>query len=359
VEFVVTQNYAPTTTVKYADIALPITTHWERYGDLTQGFREMILWTSQVIDPLFEAKDDIWVARELGKRLGLDPDEIEPVSPKQNVFNMVAAATVIKQDGKTWEKLVTITPEDIKALGVEGEPQKGRIPIMEFKEQGIYQIPRHVGDNYGHIVLEAFRKDPDAYPIETQSGKLEIHSQALADAVNACGWTEIAPIPKYQKPIEGYEDTFKDWNKKIKGDYPLQFYDLHVLRHSHSSFANVPVLREAYTLDLIMNPMDAEPRGLKEGDTVLVRSCHGKVLRPVHITNEMMPGVCALGQGAWVAIDEETGIDLAGCVNVLHGAIPTGQGHQGWNSCNVQVEKWTGKPLDPDYKWPQRIFFKV
>ena len=34
-----------------------------------------------------------------------------------------------------------------------------------------------------------------------------------------------------------------------------------------------------------------------------------------------MPGVCALGQGAWVDIDEETGIDLAGCVNVLHGGF--------------------------------------
>lgn len=105
-----------------------------------------------------------------------------------------------------------------------------------------------------------------------------------------------------------------------------------------------------------MNPLDAEARGIKEGDIVLVTSRHGKVVRPVFITERMMPGVVSLGEGAWVEVDESSGIDMAGATNTLNGAIPTGQGHQGWNSCNVDVKKYTG-PLEllPDYKWPQRI----
>jgi anaerobic dimethyl sulfoxide reductase subunit A len=36
------------------------------------------IWGSQVCEPQFEAKDDIWIAAEIGKRLGLDPEEINP-----------------------------------------------------------------------------------------------------------------------------------------------------------------------------------------------------------------------------------------------------------------------------------------
>ena len=62
-----------------------------------------------------------------------------------------------------------------------------------------------------------------------------------------------------------------------------------------------------------------------------------------------MPGTVDLAHGAWVEVDEQTGIDKAGADNCLGGAIPTGQGTDSYNSCIVQVEKWNGKPLEPDY----------
>ena len=61
-----------------------------------------------------------------------------------------------------------------------------------------------------------------------------------------------------------------------------------------------------------------------------------------------MPGVCVLGQGARVDYDEKLGIDRGGCANVLKGATPTGQGHIGWNSVIIEVEKWTGEPMPSD-----------
>jgi anaerobic dimethyl sulfoxide reductase subunit A len=92
---------------------------------------------------------------------------------------------------------------------------------------------------------------------------------------------------------------------------------------------------------------------------VLISSRHGKVLRQVHITERMMPGVVTLGQGAWVDMDEDTGVDIAGATNILNGGIYTDQGNLGFNSCNVQVEKYTGPlKLEPDHTWPQRIIFK-
>jgi anaerobic dimethyl sulfoxide reductase subunit A len=253
---------------------------------------------------------------------------------------------------------VTITEQDLKDYDVEGVPQKGRIPIKEFQEKGIYHVPRKPDDNLGYISYKKFREDPEANPLWTASGKLEIHCQALADYIRGCGWTEIRPIPTYNPPLEGYEATFKDWKNRIKGEYPLQLFNIQHPRRAHSMFDNVTILREAFPHEFLMNPIDAKARGINDGDVVLVRNKWGKILRPVWVTNLIMPGTTALGPGAWVELDEESGIDIGGCANVLKGPTPTGGGHVGWNSSIVEVEKWTGKPLKPDYKWEPRIPIK-
>ena len=134
---------------------------------------------------------------------------------------------------------------------------------------------------------------------------------------------------------------------------------MHYPRRSHSDFDNVQWLREAFPNPLFMSQADAEPRGIKEGDIALVTSRHGKTLRPVHLTERIMPGVVNLPHGTWAQVDEATGIDMAGCDNIIGGAIPTGQGTGGYNTANVQVEKYTGPiKLLPDAKWPLRVPLK-
>lgn len=105
-----------------------------------------------------------------------------------------------------------------------------------------------------------------------------------------------------------------------------------------------------------MNAGDAANLGIKNNDIVKVTSRHGSVIRPAYVTERIMPGVVALGEGAWVEMDEQAGVDKAGSTGILNGPIATGQGHSGYNSCNVKVEKYD-KPLEPDVKWPQRIIF--
>ena len=367
VDFVVGSGHFLTSHLKYSDIVLPATTQWERWGGVLTGNPEMLIFFSQVINPLYEAKDDTtnnlstntgWIERELAKHLGLDPDLVDPTPLKQQVFNQVAGATVIKPDASGYEPLVTVTEQDIQALGVTGKPQTGRISFQDFKEKGIYQVPRSPGDRFGVIAYQKFREDPQANPLPTASGKLEIYSQALSDAIKSFGWTEKPPLPEYQRPKEGYEDTFENWDKKIKGDYPLQLITIHYPRRAHSVFDNIPHLRKSFPQELFISPIDAEERGLQTGDTVLITSRHGKVLRRILTTETLTPGVVLLGEGAWVERDDQTGIDKAGATNSLSGSSPTGQGVQPWNSCNVQVERWTGQPLEPDYQWPQRIPLK-
>jgi anaerobic dimethyl sulfoxide reductase subunit A len=362
---VVTNAHFLTTNAKYSDVVLPATTQWERFGNISTGNNEIgFIWSTQVTEPLHEAKDDIWIATEIGKRLGLDPEIINPVPLKQQIFNRIAGASVKKDEsipnlGAGNETLVTITQADIDEWGVEGEPQTGKISFKELQQKGYYQVPRSPGDNYEFIASQEQREDPEANPLPTASGKLETYSQRLADVIESRGWTTVRPIPTYNPAQEGYEATFSDWKTKTKGEYPLQLGTMHYFRRSHSILDNIPHLRRAFPNEFFMNTLDAKARGIEHGDVVLITSKHGKTIRPVCITPRIMPGVVNLPHGAWAEIDEETGVDKAGADNVINGIVPTGQGTSGWNSCIVQVEKYDGPiDLEPDYMWPQRIPIK-
>ncbi len=346
------------TTAQYSDVVLPVTTQWERDGLLQDdGNREVIFLGSKAIEPLFESRDDMWIAKEIGARLGLDTRLIESATQAQQLYNSASGAMVIKDDGKGYEPLLTITEEDIKNIGVVGSPQKGRITFKELREKGVYQVPRSPNDNFRHIPLEDFRKDPVKNPLTTRSGKLEIHCSDLAEFVAAFGWNVIKPIPEYVQPIEGYEASFSDWKTKTKSKYPLQFYSVHYLRRAGSTYDNVSWLREAWPQEFFINPLDAEVRGINHGDTIKATSRHGTVIRRAHITSRIRPGVTSMGAGAWSELDEKLGVDNAGSSNMLAGDITTGQGTSGWNSCLLEVEKY-GKELIPDHKWPARILFK-
>jgi anaerobic dimethyl sulfoxide reductase subunit A len=354
VEFVVTSAHFLNTHAKYSDIVLPATTEWERWGTVLTGNREILMWTSQITEPLYEAKDDLWMEVEIGKRLGIDPKVIDPIPIKQRIFNQISGAMVVTDDGRHYEPLVSITASDLVELGISGKPQSGRLPILELRERGIYQVKRSPGDHLSFIAFKDFRDNPQANPLKTPSGKLHIFSQDLTDEIKLYGWTEVAPIAQYVAAVEGFEETFKDWDHRVKGDYPFQLITPHYLRRAHSVLDNIPWLRRAWPQELMMNTLDARDRGLSSGDTVKVTSRHGAVIRPVQVTPHIMPGVVALGEGAWADRDDKTGIDRAGASNSLAGSLPCGQGVQPWNTNSVQVRKYQGS-LPADYTWPQRI----
>ncbi len=356
VDFVLADGYFMHTNARYADIVFPITTPWEAEGRtlLTKTNKEMVLAIEQITEPLFEAKPDIYLEEELAVRLGVDREVIAPLSRAQQIHNQLAGATVLAEDGVTKETLFTITAADIPS-GVEGEPQQGKITLDQFFTDKVYRVKRSPGDNYGYTALKDYIDDPVANPRETSTGKFEIYCQAISDWCDAVGYTSKPPIAVYQVPEEGYETTFSDWENQVKGPYPLQLLALHCLRTVHSSYDNVPYVREAFPNELLINPVDANERGVKNGDTVLITSKHGKSLRIASVSERIMPGVLRLDQCSWVDVDEEDGIDRAGSPNYLIGPLKSGSGIQAWNNCNVQVEKWTGTPLEPDCLWPQRV----
>ncbi|MEG0086144.1 MAG: molybdopterin-dependent oxidoreductase [Niameybacter sp.] len=357
VEFVVSQSHFLTTNSKYADIVLPVTTTWERDPMFaTRINREMIIAFSKVIEPLFEAKDDSWIISELAKKFDINPDDLYTMPQRQEFFNQLVTAQVIKEDGSGFEDLIEVTEEDIKEWGYEATPHAGRVPLKKFLEDGIYQVRRYEGDPYGFIAYDKFRESPEENPLWSNSGKLEIYSQYLSDLISSQGYSDVPPIPKYVDALEGYKDTFSDFEKGDKGDYPYQVMNPHYQRRSHTIFDNNIWLREACPNPVFLATLDAKDKGVVDGDTVLISSKHGQVLRQACVTNRMMPGVIGLPHGTWADIDEKTGIDKAGSDNILCGGNSTGLGVSGFNTCICNFEKYE-EALPKDIEVPQRIIF--
>ncbi len=231
--------------------------------------------------------------------------------------------------------------------------------LKEFIDNGGYQVERKLGDAYSSFIGYAdYIKDPAANPLKTKSGKLEITCQAKADLFNSIGLIdqEYQPYPEYLVPTVGYETTFKDG--KIDGEageYPYLMFNPHYFRRSHSVFNNCPWLREAWANPVFLNASDAEAKGIADGDTVRVWTKYGEVLRKACCMENMRPGEVGIPHGAWVRVDEETGIDHGGADNYLIGNDISGGGLTSYNNNNCNFEKYEGTPLEDDCDTDKRI----
>ncbi|MDR0514164.1 MAG: molybdopterin-dependent oxidoreductase [Coriobacteriaceae bacterium] len=385
-EFVVAQDYKLSLSCQLADIVLPITTEWEGWiADtwhlVTWMNRETQYFYTPVLEEgLFEAKPDRFVAQELAKRLDIDPAPLFPATHKQMYFDQIAGTKVFvggtlrntpygetavpiellakpdpdAPDPEVWEPLAAITQQDIDDFGVVGTPQEGKVPFKELMSKGVYQVGRQEGDGKGWIAYEDFIKDPLKYPRPSKSGKFEIYCQAKADGLNGIGFNPepIKPYPHYLVPVEGYEASFIDWEAKIPGEYTFQMYTPHYIRRSHTTLDNLPWLQEAFENPVFMNATDAAERGIENGDTVLVSSKWGKILRHASLLQSVMPGCLGVPHGKRTDIDPATGIDRGGSENSLLGPVQSNYYPQlsGYNTCLVKVEKYLGEEIPPDHK---------
>lgn len=385
VDFVVASAYYMKMDAIYADIVLPVKTRWEyRTGQAYYGFKDKE--NCFAVDKILESSEDVRTDREIAQaiaeRLGLDYDSINPTSDDQRWFDQIATTSVFDPtktagepeepvmndevfiqipDADVGDPLVTIDETTLQKYGVTGSTQKGFIGFDEYLSRGIFQVAREEGDAYTFIAYEDFRRDPDANPLGTPSGKMEIYCQTKSDYFDmingyADGGTGVeefvkaSALPKYLPQLLGYEDSFIDWKNKIKGPYPIQLCNVHYLRHAHTDCDNIPTLRESFPNPVYINKEDAESRGIKNGDIVRVFNENGQFLRPASVTRTVMPGVIMIIHGTRPRFDQKTGIELSGSENILTASNrSTTPFLNGWNTNLCQYEKYEGEvTLLPD-----------
>ncbi len=90
-----------------------------------------------------------------------------------------------------------------------------------------------------------------------------------------------------------------------------------------------------------INPLDAQKRGIANGDKVRVFNDRGEVRLPAKVTPRILPGVSAMGQGAWHNADMAGDkIDHGACINTLTTLRPSPQK----GILNIQIW-WKSKNL--------------
>ena len=168
--------------------------------------------------------------------------------------------------------------------------------------------------HHGDGVEEAFRDDPQANPLKTPSGKIEIYSSRLAKIANTWELQKDEVI----SPLPVYASTFEGWDDPKRSSFPLQLFGFHYKSRTHSSYGNIDVLQASCRQEVWINPVDAQKRGIANGDMVRVFNDRGEVRIAAKVTPRILPGVSAMGQGAWHDADM-TGdkIDHGACVNTL------------------------------------------
>ena len=283
-EMIVVIDNHMTSSAKYADIVLPDLTTSEQDDWCMDGKaanRPYFIYAQKAIEPQFEAKSIYEMCSNIAKRMGVEQEFTE---------------------GRTQE-------EWIEHLYAETRKLDPSLPTFEeMKEIGIYK--RKVDGHY--IAYKDFRLDPDANPLNTPSGKIEIYSEQLAEI--AASWEldddeVIHPLPVYADSFEGHRDP-------LTAKYPLQLTGFHYKSRTHSTYGNVANLKAAAPQELWINPIDAKERGIENGDMVAIYNDRGEIHIPVKVTPRIIPRVVALGEGAWYAPDGQK-VDRAGSINVL------------------------------------------
>lgn len=315
VETIVCVDTQMTPSAMFADYVLPDVCHQESIDLMADSYavgdQNYLMLSDKAIDPEWEQKPNWEIMRGLARRFGCEAAYTEGLDLEGWVRRLYAEARKNLPGMPAWD---------------------------EFRRTGIYKY-RMEGDS--GIVMEDFRRDPDKHPLETPSGRIEIYSERLAEIART--WKlpegrgqEIHPIPRYVPT-----DEMVQVDPKAK-QYPLEAFGYHGPGRTHSTYHNVPWLRDAHPDVVLMNPVDAQPRGLKTGMLVRVFNDRGALVLPVKVTPRIIPSLVAFPQGAWYRPDEK-GLDRGGCFNVLTQLKPTPLAKANPSHTNlVQVEKFRG-----------------
>lgn len=307
-ETVVVHEQYWTATAKFADVVLPATIMLER-DDIGYASREgFLVAMRQAMAPVGEARNDFAIFSALAARLGAD-----------------AAFTEGRDEAGWIEHLYEVCRGRGARMGVE-------LPAFAaFWAQGVIDMSAHAAPV---VMLEAFRADPQANLLNTESGLIVLGSEriagfGLADCPGHATW--LAP---------------SEWLGVVR-EYPLHLLSDQPARRLHSQLDASPHSMDGKVAGrepVYLNPDDAAARGIADGDLVEVFNGRGRTLAGAIVSAAVMPGVARLATGAWFDHDWQTGIEKHGNPNVLTRDLPASGLSQGCTAqtCLVEVRRADG-----------------
>ncbi len=159
-DFLVVIDTMPMDITGYADVILPECTYLERYDNIrTSPHREPhIALRMPAVEPKYDSKPNYWIAKELGKRLGLE-----------EYFK--------------WNTIEEMLDWQLKEVGSS---------LEEMKVLGVKKLPREYNDLYS--------LDGEDFEFNTNTGKIELYSTELANE----GFDPLPEYTHHPEPSPGY-----------------------------------------------------------------------------------------------------------------------------------------------------------
>ncbi|MET0044852.1 MAG: molybdopterin-dependent oxidoreductase [Candidatus Thiodiazotropha sp. 6PLUC3] len=322
-ELVVCMDSTITPSGLYADILLPIATHFERHDVALPWYKgHYYIHRPKVIEPMGESKSDFQVFTELAYRIGGDVFG-QAFNPKANRDYFHTNDNVDEAYLKEWWEQKVMAHQHVD------------MSWDEFKQRGVYKFKL----DQPHVAFREQIENGKAF--QTPSGKIEILASQLAQITD---WKttmygyEIPYIPKWIEPWESL-------NSPKTSEYPFHLISPHPRWRTHSIFNNCSWLRETYEQEVTLNAADARKLGIRTGDTVEIWNKRGRVVVPTYVTERCMPGVAVLHEGVWIDLDEE-GVDRAGNPDMLTLDEPSPAGAFAYNTvlCNIKKTDLEHRP---------------
>lgn len=315
-----------TATARHADIVLPCSTSLER-NDFTSGHCDWTLQAMQQVQkPHAQARHEYDIFADLAARLGFEQTFTEG------------------KDADDWLRELWQQTRD-SAVSANYE-----LPDFDtFWQQGSVELHDFGAPN---TLFAAFRAAPEAHPLATPSGKIELYSNTIAQFnYDSCpghaSW--LAP---------------EEW----LGAKKQQQFPLHLISnqpkdklHSQLDFAsNSRKAKRKQRAVVSIHPLDAKPRGITENAIVRLFNARGACLACANLSDDTQPGVVILPTGAWYSPHlngDDPALEVHGNPNVLtldKGCSQLSQGPSA-QSCLVEIAVFTGELPDVTAHYPPAI----
>jgi len=241
IPFVVVADNLMTSTALYADLILPSTTIFEDTNLMASIRHQHVQLMEKAVDPVGQAKPDLWIFTELAKRFGF---------------------------GEEFDK----TPEELIERCLEGTG----ITIEQLKKGPVTPIPFPYIPYKDGIFKTPTKKAELFMPMWKEKG--------------------FNPVVTYIRPKE-----FIKGDQALVEKYPLMAVQRKINRTIHSSFGTLPWIIEAGgdTPHALIHPDDAAARGIKHDDKVVVYNDRGEHHAVAIVKAHIKPGIIALENGWW------------------------------------------------------------
>jgi anaerobic selenocysteine-containing dehydrogenase len=236
--FTVVHEQFFTDTTDYADVVLPATTFLE-HKEVMGAYGHLFAQISQpAIAPLGEARSNVWLFGELGRRMF--PGEVE--------FEVGEEELITQALETEHPYFAGVTKERLEAEGHVG-----------------LSLPKNErGESLPFSTREWFK--------------------------SASGRGELTPVPVWVASVESRNGS------EGAGDFPLEFLPRKADNFMNSTFANLPGhrLMERKTAGLLeMHSADASARGVASGDSVSVWNDRGRITLTASVGDTVPAGVVA------------------------------------------------------------------